>query len=194
FVVNENYDFIEVNDAFCRMTGFSGEELLGMKISDLEVRDQPSGGVPSHTRTGLHHFPTAHRHKTGRVVHLEISVNVHHTDDRKILVGFARDVTERKRAQEEFARLSRQHRLILDSTAEGIFGVDRSGAATFVNPAAARLLGMRAAELIGRPAHEFMCDGSHEGPGGAREACWLSQALNSGGSVRQAEGSFVRAG
>lgn len=192
FVVGEDYSFLEVNDAFCRMTGYAGSELLGMKISELEVREQVSGGVPSHTRTGLHQFPTAHRHKDGHIIHLEISINVHRNDDGKVLVGFARDVTERKRAQEEFARLSRQHRLILDSAIEGIFGVDRDGVATFVNPAAARILGVRAGDLIGASMHTIVCGTLGPCTGSRAEHCRLAIALQSGSSQHHAEGSFRR--
>lgn len=193
FVVGEDYRFIEVNDAFCRMTGYSGQELLRMKISDLEVRHQATGGVPSHTRTGLHQFPTAHRHKDGHIIYLEISVNVHHNDGRKILVGFARDVTGRKRAQEEFARLSRQHRLILDSADEGIFGIDRDGLATFVNPAAARWLGSRGGELIGRSMHPVICGADCLAGETAAGGCRLEPSLARGSHQRQVEGVFRRA-
>jgi PAS domain S-box-containing protein len=192
FVVGEDYSFVEVNDAFCRMTGYTGDELLAMKISDLEVRGQVSGGVPSHTRTGLHQFPTAHRHKNGQVIYLEISINVHHNDDGKVLVGFARDVTERKRAQEDFARLSRQHRLILDSAIEGIFGVDAQGVATFVNPAAAHLLDLRAGDLIGTSMHTRVCGAPDRCDDVAVNACRFAVALQSGRSLHHAEGSFRR--
>jgi PAS domain S-box-containing protein len=44
-------------------------------------------------------------------------------------------------------------RLILESSGEGIFGTDPNGCITFVNPAACRMLGFTAAELIGQPCH-----------------------------------------
>ncbi len=156
FVVDEHCRFLEVNEAFCAMTGYSADELLRMNIAELEVDEHANGGVPSHTRTGLHHFPTAHRHKDGHLVHLEISVNVLHDAGEKILVGFARDITERKHAEEALARLTREQKLILDSAAEGIAGLDPHGNITFINPAAARFFGANPGELIGRSAHDFL--------------------------------------
>lgn len=50
-------------------------------------------------------------------------------------------------------RLNRQNELILNSTGEGIFGLDRKGIITFVNPAAAKILGYGTRELIGRRSH-----------------------------------------
>ena len=64
-----------------------------------------------------------------------------------------------------FANLERGNRLILDAVGEGIYGVDSSGATTFINPAAERMLGWRAHELVGRIAHNVFHyahpDGSH---------------------------------
>ncbi|HMX16837.1 MAG TPA: response regulator [Rhodocyclaceae bacterium] len=65
----------------------------------------------------------------------------------------------------EVKRLSRRNELLLNSVGEGIFGIDRDGRATFVNPAALRLLGFEAGELIGQKIHPRIHhtrpDGSH---------------------------------
>jgi PAS domain S-box-containing protein len=62
--------------------------------------------------------------------------------------------TQRIRQQAQaLVRLSRQNELILNAAAEGVFGVDLDGAATFVNPAAARMIGRRVPEIVGREIH-----------------------------------------
>jgi PAS domain S-box-containing protein len=53
-------------------------------------------------------------------------------------------------------RLEQHHELILNSVAEGIYGVDLAGCTTFVNPAMERLTGWRANELIGQNQHELL--------------------------------------
>lgn len=65
-----------------------------------------------------------------------------------------RDITQRKRAEEALEWLSRQTRLILNSAAEGILGLDAGGRVTFINAAAAEMLGYEARELIGERFHE----------------------------------------
>jgi hypothetical protein len=60
------------------------------------------------------------------------------------------------RQAHELARLSRQNELILNAAAEGVFGVNLDGEATFVNPAAARMIGHRAAEVIGHQVHPLI--------------------------------------
>ncbi|MCA9242545.1 MAG: PAS domain S-box protein [Phycisphaerales bacterium] len=155
FVVDAECRFVEVNDAFCRMTGYAADELRRMRITDLEAPDARDT-VPAHTRTGLHQFPVAHRHKDGRLLHLEVCLNVLHDEDQKILVGFARDISERLRAQDEIARLMRQRQLILDSTAEGIAEIDSEGRFVFLNVAGQRLLGATAGEAMRRSAHALL--------------------------------------
>ena len=53
-------------------------------------------------------------------------------------------------------QLSRQTRAILDSAGEGIFGLDSHGQATFINPAAAHMLGWTVDELLGRNLHQMI--------------------------------------
>ncbi|MBR8833403.1 MAG: PAS domain S-box protein [Stigonema ocellatum SAG 48.90 = DSM 106950] len=61
------------------------------------------------------------------------------------------ELEERQRTQEALKRLSHQNELILNSMGEGLCGLDKSGKITFVNPAAAKLLGYLVTELIGQP-------------------------------------------
>lgn len=60
---------------------------------------------------------------------------------------------------------ARRLALLLESTGEGIFGVDMSGACTFVNRAACEMLGWRTEEVLGRNMHELIhhshADGRH---------------------------------
>ena len=58
-----------------------------------------------------------------------------------------------KRQAHELARLSRQNELILNAAAEGVFGVGLDGATTFVNPAAARMIGRKTSEIAGADIH-----------------------------------------
>src|SRR5262245_36571921 len=58
-----------------------------------------------------------------------------------------------KRQAQELARLSRQNELVLDAAAEGVFGVNPEGITTFVNPAAAAMIGRRQDEVKGHDIH-----------------------------------------
>jgi PAS domain-containing protein len=61
-----------------------------------------------------------------------------------------RDISERKEAEEELRRVSRQAELILATAGEGILGPDREGTITFVNNAGAAMLGQTVDEMTGK--------------------------------------------
>ena len=61
-----------------------------------------------------------------------------------------------KRQAQELARLSKQNELILNAAAEGVFGVDTRGVSTFVNPAAAAMIGRDVTELSGTDIHALV--------------------------------------
>ncbi len=70
--------------------------------------------------------------------------------------GLVQDITERKREEAERETLSRERMLLLESTGEGICGIDMCGKCTFVNQAAARMLGYEVAEIIGKSIHALV--------------------------------------
>ncbi|MEW5747085.1 MAG: PAS domain S-box protein [Nitrospirota bacterium] len=76
----------------------------------------------------------------------------------------AREVAERKRTEEQLKRLSYQNKLILESAGEGIWGMDTQGTVTFINRAAAAMLGYETNELVGKQSHQQW---HHTRPGGA---------------------------
>jgi len=69
--------FLEVNDFYCRMSGYGEQELLAMNISDVEAAENP-GETPSHMRKilaqGQDRFESRHRRKDGTVFDVEVSV------------------------------------------------------------------------------------------------------------------------
>ncbi|GFO55724.1 hypothetical protein GMSM_27310 [Geomonas sp. Red276] len=66
-------------------------------------------------------------------------------------------------AEAAFKDISYRHRLILDSVGEGICGLDLEGSVTFVNPAAAKLLGFQPAEMEGKPLYDIISHRKEEG-------------------------------
>ena len=157
FVLGEDYQFQDVNEAFCRMTGYSRDELLRMRMTDLEVSaaTQDSGST-AYWRTGLHHFATAHRHKDGHVVQFESCVIVLRDGPAKILVGFARDVTERCRAEQALRVSEARYRNLVETSRDLIWAVDLVGRWTFVNNAARAIYDYEPEEMIGRSVTEFV--------------------------------------
>lgn len=86
-------------------------------------------------------------------------------------------IAERKRAEEAIERLHRQNELILNSAGEGICGLDTEDRATFVNPAAARMLGWEVEELTGQSMHAMAHHTKPDGRPYAVEECPIFASL-----------------
>ncbi len=98
-----------------------------------------------------------------------------------------------KKQAQELARLSRQNQLILSAVAEGVFGIDRDGKTTFVNPAAARMIGRRMDEMRGQDIHSLVHPPL---PGVATcdvEECRFYAALHRQDGLSEGEDTFFRA-
>jgi PAS domain S-box-containing protein len=89
-------------------------------------------------------------------------------------------MAERLRAEGALAELNRRHKLILDSAGEGIYGIDQDGRTTFVNPAAARMLGWEGEDLIGQPMQDIVCHTMRDGTPCSPEACPILASCRDG--------------
>ena len=89
-------------------------------------------------------------------------------------------------------RVSGQNRLLLASAGEGICGIDIAGIATFVNPAATKILGYSAGELIGQNLHALTHHTKPDGQPYPGHECPISKACNDGTVYRGSDAIFYR--
>lgn len=99
FVSDENGKYIEVNEAACKMTGYSEDQLLNMSVTDLVIFDEPQGKERDHKRqffreTARQDLKFRHSDGSTRWLTLE-TANLSGTR----YLGFIKDVTEQKNAE-----------------------------------------------------------------------------------------------
>ena len=141
---------LDVNDAYCRMSGYSRDELLKLHIPDLEVienREEVSRHIQYVMATGFDRFETQHRRKNGDIFDVEISASFWPDTGQFLL--FARDITLSKRAQRALEDSEQRYRAIHDRSPIGIALVDSStGRFVRVNPRLCEILGRRETQML----------------------------------------------
>ena len=109
-------------------------------------------------------------------------------------VELEQEVADRERAQEALHESEKRIRLLLDSTAEAIFGIDRDGKCTFCNPATLRLLGYEKGEdLLGKFAHDVMHHTRADGTPYPIEECRIVESRRTGIGIHLDDEVFWRA-
>ena len=163
-LADHNGRILSWNRAAAQLFGYTDEEILGQSLSIL----MPPRHRAAHERGLARVRDTGESRLIGRLVELEglrkdgsefpleLSLAMWKSDDAVFYSGIIRDITQRRRAEEILDRLRHLHEVILTQAGEGIYGLDRNGITTFVNPTAAQLLGYEPFELIDRPMHGLL--------------------------------------
>ena len=97
-----------------------------------------------------------------------------------LIYAAARDLTERKLAEEETARVQLEHERILSAVEDGVHWVGSDGLIRFENPAANRMLGYTVGELIGKPAHLTLHHSHADGTAYPVHDCKIYRSLRDG--------------
>jgi two-component system sensor histidine kinase/response regulator len=108
-------------------------------------------------------------------------------------IELEQEIADRKRTQEALRESEERIRLLLDSTAEAIFGVDREGKCTFCNPATLRLLGYGMTDaLLGKSMHEMMHHTRADGSPYPAEECPIGQSRTANRGIHTEKEVFWR--
>jgi PAS domain S-box-containing protein len=102
------------------------------------------------------------------------------------------DVTEQQEAEDELNLMRRQRELILAAVGDGIYGMNLEGKLTFLNPAAAKLLGYTTDELRGTDIHELIHHSHADGTAHSKANCPILLGLRRREGVRIRDDVFWR--
>ena len=107
---NDFGPIIDCNAVACVMNGYSREELIGHSIDILNIDPfSPAmiiGYLKKVRESGILKYETFHRHKNGTLFPVEVSTSLIKVGERELLIGIDRNITERKRMEEEIRNLS----------------------------------------------------------------------------------------
>ncbi|RAU20054.1 hypothetical protein CU669_20475 [Paramagnetospirillum kuznetsovii] len=183
-VLDSHGNLLEASDSFREMLGYSQEETLPHNAADWDAQfsaEDLADHLLPQMLNGPLVFQTRHRRRDGGFIDVEINSRPVEVDGILYIYGSSRSITERKRAEAELRAANARLRLVLETAAEGIFGLDDESRISFANPAAASLLGWpspnafsarKSSEAIGH----FLADGH----GCEHGVCSIRQTLEDG--------------
>ena len=158
--------FADVNDAFCRKSGYSKDELLTMSVHDIDPDYNAeiwSAFWNKLKQSGSLTIETTHRTKKGKTYPVETTLTYFEYNGCEYHCGFARDITERKRAEDALRESEEKFRGIFDTINDGIHihtiePDGKPGKFIAVNEVACRMLQYTHDELLEHGPLDFVTD------------------------------------
>jgi len=166
---------LDVNPAACRMLGYTRDELLSMTTSDVDAPEFAAGfeeRLAKQLEEGHLSCEGRHRTKDGRVIPIDINTSTILFNNERAVLAVSRDITERKALEEtrrqfadsqmrnaremqaknlELTASEARYRQLTEGCLDAVVVADRDGQITLFNPAAEKIFGRSADQVVGRP-------------------------------------------
>ncbi len=143
----------DVNDATVAITGYSRQELVGTDFSQYFTDpEKAEAGYEKVFREGsVHDYELQIRHRNGKVTPVLYNATVFRDESGHVAGVFAaaRDVTERKKAEEIIQQISTYNRSLIEASLDPLVTINPDGTISDVNEATVRVTGVPREELVG---------------------------------------------
>jgi PAS domain S-box-containing protein len=152
---------VEFNDRALEAYGYTAEEFAKLSIFDLRADDyvlQVLEDMKRLNQSGALRYESLHMRKNGETFPVESSVRMVDIQGRTFQQAIVRDVTERKRAEEELIQQKNFIRQVIDSAPSLIFVKDAEGRFLLANEAMAKAYGLTVDDIVGKRNADFIKD------------------------------------
>ncbi len=151
--INRDGKIADVNAATEKVTGCGRQELIGSDFCDYFTEpDQARAGYQKVFAEGLvQDYPLAIRHRSGRVTDVLYNASVFRNQAGEVegVLAAARDITERKRLDEELRARQAYTRSLIEASLDPLVTIAADGRITDVNRATEEVTGVGRGELVG---------------------------------------------
>jgi len=160
FIMSREGQLIEMNEAVSSITGFTKDELLGMKLHQLITESVQEKWVSFQTKflhSGTANAELTFRQKNGKVRWCTLN-GVKISDDQ--FLCFFKDITQTKVAADALMKSEEKYRTLMNASPEGIVIIDMKGLITDVSEIGLELYGCDSSdEMIGKHILRFLPNG-----------------------------------
>ncbi|MDD5297294.1 MAG: PAS domain S-box protein [Rhodocyclaceae bacterium] len=159
-ILDEQGRVLEASVSFCRMLGYSRDEIMGMEAPAWEARFAPEelrSMLARHfANPSVSRFETRFRRRDGSELDVEVSCYPLELAEQRVLFSSARDITDRKQAEEALRQSELKFSTIFRTSPDVIAITEKAtGKFLAVNDAFSRTLGFEAGEAVGRTSSEL---------------------------------------
>ncbi len=156
--------FLRTNAVFCKMLGYTQDEIQSMTFLDITDPEDHARDVKSFKKLWegqITQFKSEKRYlkKNGKILLGALTVSVIHSEEGKPLyyIVMIEDITTRKRMEEVLRESEKKYRNLIENINDVFYTVRADGVITFVNSAVEHVLEYKPDELIGKYFSEFIC-------------------------------------
>jgi len=145
--------FIEINNVACKMLEYTRDEFLTMapkNIAAPEIEDKIPIFLKNLKEKKHHTFEAIHVSKSGKKIPVEISSHVFNLNNNEVILAIARDITERKRVENELKQSETLYRITFESTGTANAIAREDTIVTLVNKKLEELFGYSKEEIEGK--------------------------------------------
>jgi PAS domain S-box-containing protein len=165
-ITDANGRFLEVNEAYCTITGYSRDELrerdfLAITHTDDRKRHMEASGSFGDDESGTIVYEKRYVRKNGSIVWVRNNVSVMLRSERqtKRLILLCEDITEARAAEEKLKESERRFRTLIEGSLDVITVLRPDGEIVYESPALERLLGYKPEDLVGKNAFDYIHPG-----------------------------------
>jgi len=141
WLVNTKGEVTDVNKAYCKMSGFSREEIIGKQVKKLQILDneeQVKARLTKLEEYGYDHFESKHLKKNGDFFYCDVIINKVEQDEEEFFLGIIRDISDKKKAEEALEESKEKYKLLHESAGIGIGYYSPDGIVISYNSLAAK--------------------------------------------------------
>ncbi|MCC7576589.1 MAG: PAS domain S-box protein [Methanomethylovorans sp.] len=158
FMQDMDLNLLEVNKVACERLGYAKEELLLLRPEEIETSD--NSPLIKSRMTAINHFnhgifASEHLRRDGTTYPVELSSSIVYLDGQKRILTIARDITERKEAEEAVRKHEIEKEMILDGMEEHVVYHDLDMRVLWANKAACAFFNNERSAVIGKLCNEI---------------------------------------
>jgi len=159
YITDIDLSIIYVNDGACNMLGYTKDEFVSMKVSDIEAKYSSKEVLDiKNTIEGTNQivFESKHKTKYGKIIDVEITGSSFVFEGQVVRISVVKDITDRLKTQKQLLKTTTQLKALIATIPDLVWMKDINGIYMTCNPAFEEFFGAKEEEIVGKTDYDFV--------------------------------------